>query len=126
MSKAEFHVFITRVKEPLAEPPSFGFQFDPETMECIRDIPVFDQGRARVVDLAVSPGIFKVGNSDGADYGSERVLVKLQALCNLQGKLRYLEGDRVMEEKHGDGKRRKIKDEDEYEASEVDFIRIRI
>lgn len=84
-SKADFHVFITRVKVPLVTPPSFGFAFDPETMECTKDFPDFPRGNStQTVDLAVSPGIFKAGNSDGANYDSERVLVKLQALCNLQ------------------------------------------
>ncbi len=86
LSKADFHVFITRVKLPLVQPPSFGFRFDPETMELVTAVPVFDLVNATepTVDLAVSPGIFKSGNADGANYGSERVLVKLQALCNLQ------------------------------------------
>ncbi len=82
LSKADFHVFITRVKLPLVQPPSFNFRFDPETMERITTIPVPDP--EPIVDLAVSPGILKSGNADGANYGSERVLVKLQALCNLK------------------------------------------
>jgi hypothetical protein len=62
-------------------------------MEFISDIPVFGQGNAvPVVDLPVSPGILKDGNSDGTNYGSERVLVKLQVLCNLKDALKCFEG----------------------------------
>ncbi len=88
LSKADFHVFITRVKLPLVQPPSFGFAFDPETMERVITIPVLGpENPVPIVDLAVVPGIFKAGNADGANYGSERVLVKLQALCNLRSVL---------------------------------------
>ncbi|KAK4233973.1 hypothetical protein C8A03DRAFT_19048 [Achaetomium macrosporum] len=96
LSRAYYHVFITRLKLPFVEPQSFGFQFDPETMELNSDISLSDQGKAgSVVDLAVSPGILKVGNSDGANYGSERVLAKLQVLCDLQGILERFERFRV-------------------------------
>ena len=94
LSKADFHVFITRVKLPLVRPPSFGFEFDPETMERVTTIPVpYPANLAEpIVDLAVSPGILKSGNADGANYGSERVLVKLQALCNLKPVLDFFSG----------------------------------
>ena len=100
LSKADFHVFITRVKLPLVQPPSFGFRFDPETMERVTAVPVFDTANVTepTVDLAVSPGIFKSGNAEGANYGSERVLVKLQALCNLQSILDLLSGDEPVQE----------------------------
>lgn len=93
-SRAHFHVFITRVKQPLVAPPSFGFAFDSETMECVKELPVIrgknSSGQMAIVDLAVAPGIIKAGNSDGTNYESERVLVKLQALCNLQETLAFL------------------------------------
>ena len=100
LSKADFHVFITRVKLPLVRPPSFGFEFDPETMERFTDMPLPDLANTteRVVDLAVSPGILKSGNADGANYGSERVLIKLQALCNLQPTLDFFFADEMVEE----------------------------
>jgi hypothetical protein len=88
LSKADFHVFITRIKLPLVSPPSFGFVFDPETMERIRAVPGMQPANSEpTVDLAVSPGILKAGNADGVNYGAERVLVKLQALCDLQAVL---------------------------------------
>lgn len=94
MSKADFQVFITRLKLPLAQPPKFGFDFDPETMECIKIIPLPSRSRnAPIVDLAVSPGNLRSGTSDGAHYNSERVLVKLQALCNFQSTLDLLVSD---------------------------------
>lgn len=92
LSKADFHIFITRVKLPLVSPPGFGFTFDPETMERVNGLPTFGQNDSEsIVNLAVSPGIFKAGNSEGANYASERVLVKLQALCNLQTVLESFE-----------------------------------
>lgn len=92
LSKADFHIFITRVKLPLVCPPSFGFTFDPETMERVSGLPTTGESDSEsIVNLAVSPGIFKAGNSEGANYGSERVLVKLQALCNLETVLEVFE-----------------------------------
>ncbi|KAL2257317.1 hypothetical protein VTK26DRAFT_339 [Humicola hyalothermophila] len=96
MSKADFHVFITRLKLPLVSPPKTGFGFDPETMECTRSIPPLPRQSGDSVptaDLAVSPGILKAGNADGAHYDSERVLVKLQALYNLKAMLKIVAGD---------------------------------
>lgn len=122
LSKAYFQVFITRVKLPLVIPPKFGFQFDPETMERIREVPGFNEDElSQTVDLAVSPGVFKAGNSDGANYDSERVLVKLQALCNLPATLAFLDGDKV-ENGGSDGAPTKIKQEEMDEDSEVDLL----
>jgi len=101
-SKADFHVFITRVKLPLVDPPSFGFPFDPETMERVKNLPTRSSGNVTsVVDLAVSPGIFKAGNSDGANYDSEHVLVKLQALCDLRATRKWFGIDGEQQEKSG-------------------------
>jgi hypothetical protein len=67
LAKADFHVFITRVKPPLVAPRNFGFQFDPETMERAKNIPDTSQGATvPTVDLAVSAGIFKAGSADGS------------------------------------------------------------
>ncbi|KAL2016083.1 hypothetical protein VTK56DRAFT_4290 [Thermocarpiscus australiensis] len=125
LARADFHVFITRVKLPLVQPPSFGFKFDPETMESIKDIPIVAYGNPAdqlpVVDLAVSPGIFKAGNSDGADYESERVLVKLQALCNLQTILGFFDGGKVTEDA-SDREQPKIKEEETEADGEVDML----
>ena len=106
MSKADFQVFITRLQLPMAQPPKFGFDFDPETMECIKTAPLLSRSRdAPVVDLAVSPDILKAGNSDGAHYNSERLLVKLQALCNLQPTLDLLVGEGEAKQEVDDGQR---------------------
>ncbi|KAK4154994.1 hypothetical protein C8A00DRAFT_13908, partial [Chaetomidium leptoderma] len=128
-SKADFQVFITRVKLPLVKPPSFGFPFDPETMECVKDLRGFPQGdSAPVVDLAVSPGIFKVGNSDGENYDSERVLVKLQALCNLQTVLGFFHRDEEHQEPSDaqgsliQTEDARIKNEDQWEECEVKSV----
>ncbi|KAK4032617.1 hypothetical protein C8A01DRAFT_20316 [Parachaetomium inaequale] len=105
MSRVHFRVFMSQAKAPLVDPHSFFFPFDSETMECVKDIPVFKQGRAvPIVDLPVSPGVFKAGNSDGANYDSERVLVKFQALFNLQSTLAFLDGGRVTGKECGDGR----------------------
>jgi hypothetical protein len=102
LARADFHVFITRVKLPLVSPPNLGFQFDPETMERAKVIPVSGQhAGSPVVDLAISPGLLKAGNSDGSNYHHERVLVKLQALCDLQPMLRFLEERRMSVEEGG-------------------------
>ncbi|KAK4035110.1 hypothetical protein C8A01DRAFT_18158 [Parachaetomium inaequale] len=102
LARADFHVFITRVKLPLVHPPNLGFQFDPETMERAKVIPVAGQhAGAAVVDLAISPGLIKAGNCDGSNYHHERVLVKLQALCDLQPTLRFLEERRMSVEEGG-------------------------
>jgi hypothetical protein len=102
LSRADFQVFITRVKPPLVDPPKFGFKFDSETMEQVKIIPISGQHASDpIVDLAVSPGLFKAGNSDGSHYHQERVLVKLQALCDLQPTLRFLEERRMSVEEGG-------------------------
>jgi hypothetical protein len=102
ISKADFQVFITRIKLPLVKPPSFGFPFDSETMELVKDVPIFQPNNfAPVVDLAISPGILKTGNADGTNYGSERVLVKLQTVCNLRPLLEFLHGDGMEQQGHG-------------------------
>jgi hypothetical protein len=111
MSRAHFHVFITRVKLPLAQPPSFGFKFDGQTMECSKELPLLKRDGPPVVDLAISPGIFKAGNADGKDYRSERVLVKLQALCNLQKILELLDKNEVADGDQHDKKEPYIKQE---------------
>jgi hypothetical protein len=104
MSKADLHVFITRVKLPLVGPPSFGFDFDHQTMEITKDVPLVDRrdsaDRKPVVGLAISPGIIKAGNSDGENYGSERVLAKLQALCNIPELLEYFENHKMARGNH--------------------------
>ncbi|KAH6632065.1 hypothetical protein F5144DRAFT_649466 [Chaetomium tenue] len=101
-SKADFQVFITRIKLPLVTPPGFGFPFDAETMELVKDIPrVPTNGFSPVVDLAVSPGILKSGNADGVNYGSDRVLVKLQTVCNLRPILDFFHGDGMEQQVHG-------------------------
>ena len=126
LSKAHFHVFITRVKLPLVSPPKFNFGFDPETMECIETIPISDlDGSVPAVDLAVSPGIFKAGNADGANYGTERVLVKLRALCHLQATMEFFgETQSVEEEQKPVAKAEGVyfKQEDLETDGEVDFI----
>ncbi|KAK4110218.1 hypothetical protein N656DRAFT_830865 [Canariomyces notabilis] len=125
LSKADFHVFITRVKLPLVEPPSFGFHFDDQTMEITKDVPLFDRrdsaDRKHIVGLAISPGIFKAGNSNGANYGTERVLVKLQALCNLQEMLVYFENQSVT---HGGRHQKQTDMEDLSTDAEVDMLSI--
>ncbi len=134
LSRANFHVFITRLKLPLANPPSFGFRFDPETMEGVKNFPTPNEDDPAVtVDLAVSPGIFKAGNADGENYGAERVLVKLQALCNLKELLDFFCGvkqeteDEVMQ----DGREIKeeprnepgfIKQEPDEDGDQVDLV----
>lgn len=101
-SKADFQVFITRIKLPLVTPPSFGFPYDAETMELVKDIPrIPTNGFSPVVDLAVSPGILKSGNADGANYSSHRILVKLQTVCNLRPILEFLHGDGMEQQVHG-------------------------
>ncbi|KAK3939512.1 hypothetical protein QBC46DRAFT_242012, partial [Diplogelasinospora grovesii] len=86
LSKASFRVFFTHVKPPLTQ-KNFGFSFDPETMDCREVIPGYNSvttlGRRQIVDLIVSPGLLKAGNSDGNHYDEERVLVKLSAVCNV-------------------------------------------
>ncbi len=85
LTRADYHVFLTQLKLPLVRPPRFDFNFDPETMERIRNLPVFESGNsAPIVNLVVSPGVIKAGSSDGSNYHSKRVLVKLQAICDLQ------------------------------------------
>ncbi|KAK3294583.1 uncharacterized protein B0H64DRAFT_190626 [Chaetomium fimeti] len=102
LARADFQVFITRVKLPLINPPSFGFRFDPETMEQAKTILVPRHNTvAPIVDLAVSPGLFKAGSSDGSHYHRERVLVKLQALCDVQSMLRLLKDGRGNGEESG-------------------------
>jgi hypothetical protein len=123
MSKAHFHVFITRVKLPLAHHPRFDFTFDPETMEYVKHMGSFPSGNGvPKVDLAVSPGIFKAGNSAGANYGSERVLAKLQAFCGLETLLAQVDGFDVKEERGRDEERVFIKQERE-ENCDVDMLR---
>ncbi len=85
LTRADYHVVITRLKLPLVRPPSCEFEFDPETMERVRSLPVFEHGNSTpTVNLVVSPGIIKTGRSDGSNYHSDLVLVKLQAVCDLQ------------------------------------------
>ncbi|GAB1319159.1 hypothetical protein MFIFM68171_09369 [Madurella fahalii] len=131
-SKADFHVFITRVKLPLLSPPSFGFRFDPETMKLTENVPFVGRYRSTnqgmIVDLAISPGILKAGNSAGENYESERVLVKLHALCNLQEMLEHW-GEPQEEMK--DGRRQqagrneetvRVKEEESCTDNDVDMI----
>jgi hypothetical protein len=120
LSRAHFHVFITRVKLPLVNPPSFGFQFDVQTMERISDIPMMAPADSEpTVDLAVSPGIFKAGNSAGANYNSERLLVKLRALCGLQDTLAVLDEESVTEEEINGEHQMPIKQEQEQDDIEM-------
>lgn len=85
LARADYQVFITRLPPPQANLPDLGFDFDPQTMEIIRDFPTMSPtGETMIVDLAISPGILKAGNADGTNYGTERILVKLRALCSLQ------------------------------------------
>lgn len=122
-SRADFHVFITRLKLPLVEPPELGFKFDRQTMECIKEVSSFGQGSAApTVDLAVSPGIFKAGNSDGANYSSERVLVKLQALCNLRDTLEFFGGGDRGTQQTGHGHETKVKRDDMVIDDDVDML----
>ncbi len=84
LARADYHVFMTRLNLPLVHPPSFGFEFDPETMERFRNLLAFEPGNsAPIGSLVVSPGIIKAGSSDGSNYHSQRVLVKLQVICDL-------------------------------------------
>lgn len=122
MSKAHFHVFITRLKEPLVHPPSFGFEFDSETMECVRHMNSTPRGNGvPIVDLAVSPGILKAGNSVGANHEVERVLAKLQAFCDLQWLLAHADSCDSKEEERGDEQQDLIKHERE-ENCDVDML----
>lgn len=134
-SRANFHVFITRLKLPLAHPPSFGFGFDSETMERTTSLPTLgeDDDPTAIVDLAVSPGILKAGNADGENYNAERVLVKLQALCNLKelldvfGAVKEEGKDEVMHDGPGikaepGPETRFIKQEPDEEGDEVDLV----
>jgi hypothetical protein len=129
-SKADFQVFITRLKLPLVVPPGFAFAFDPKTMECIKNITLPNTGNAtRTVDLAVAPGIFKAGNSDGVNYESERVLVKLRALCNLNATLECIFEEDDVTDEGGDGEQPGAPAEDIYikcepgEDDDVDMLR---
>ena len=84
LARADYHVFMTRLNLPLVHPPSFGFEFDPETMERFRHHPAFEPGNSSpIVNLVVSPGLLKAGSSDGSNYHFQRVLVKLQVICDL-------------------------------------------
>ncbi|KAH6856362.1 hypothetical protein B0I37DRAFT_443043 [Chaetomium sp. MPI-CAGE-AT-0009] len=117
-SKANFQVFITRIKLPLVTPPSFGFPFDAETMEIFKGVPLLEtEGSTPVVDLAVSPGILKTGNADGTNYNSERVLVKLQTLCNLRRVLE-LYGYGAEQQVRRSGQEAPIRAEDGYTIEE--------
>jgi hypothetical protein len=123
MSKAHFHVFITRVKQPLVHPPGFGFEFDSQTMESFKDMPNFGpENDIPVVDLAVSPGIFKAGNSAGENFTSERVLVKLQALCGLQDVLAILDKADVQEEELRGGEQQAFIKQEHEEDWDVDML----
>lgn len=132
MSKADFHVFITRVKVPLVNPPRFGFRFDPETMKVAETFPMLDYqktgGQNMMVDLAISPGVLKAGNFDGENYESERVLVKLEALCDLQAILGHCrEPQETMESDHSqqdsmDEETVRVKEEESYADNDVDMI----
>lgn len=70
-------------------------------MELAKDVPLLQtNGVAPVVDLAISPGILKTGNANGTNYGSGRVLVKLQTVCNLRPLLEFLHGDGMEQQIH--------------------------
>ncbi|KAG7287660.1 hypothetical protein NEMBOFW57_007173 [Staphylotrichum longicolle] len=122
LSKAPFHVFITRIKMPLVEPPKLGFEFDPDTMERVRSVGVEHwRNTIPIVDLAVSPGIFKVVNARGSNGRSDRVLVKLRALCNLQAAFTYLGIDEIKEERNED-RQAKVKDEEDYDVDMLEVV----
>ncbi|KAK3294585.1 uncharacterized protein B0H64DRAFT_443651 [Chaetomium fimeti] len=118
-SKADFQVFITRIKLPLVTPPSFGFPFDAETMELFKDVPLVTmEGTMPVVDLVVSPGILKTGSADGTNYNSDRVLVKLQTLYNLRPVLELLHYDGTQQQVHRGGQEAPMSAEDGYTMKE--------
>ncbi|KAK3953442.1 hypothetical protein QBC32DRAFT_312965 [Pseudoneurospora amorphoporcata] len=65
----------------------FGYNLDAGTMD---QIPLWpsnnqpEQASPPVVGMAVSPGLIKCGNADGTNYHSEKVLVKMWVVCDLE------------------------------------------
>ncbi|KAK4146082.1 uncharacterized protein C8A04DRAFT_10101 [Dichotomopilus funicola] len=94
LSRSDYQIFITRLSPPQAKPPDLGFDFDTRTMEIIRDFSTMSPPeKTTKVDLAISPGILKAGNTDGTNYGTESILAKLRALCNLKELLQMFAPD---------------------------------
>ncbi|KAH6635070.1 hypothetical protein B0J18DRAFT_37747 [Chaetomium sp. MPI-SDFR-AT-0129] len=94
LSRSDYQIFITRLSPPQAKPPDLGFDFDTRTMEIIRDFSTMSPPeKTTKVDLAISPGILKAGNADGTNYGTESILAKLRALCNLKELLQMFAPD---------------------------------
>jgi hypothetical protein len=81
-SKAYFRVYMNL---PLDGTGSGRPIFDAQTMDLIRHLSpeVDEEDRPMAVDLVVSPGLTKTGNSDGNNYDTSFVLIKPEVVCNL-------------------------------------------
>ena len=96
-SKAHYTVFLSNVEPPYT-PPFFDYAFVPEMM--VYALQTGSNGCHQseasqlTVDLAVSPGLIKSGDSNGTNYNTERVLIKLETVCNINDVL----GPKIKEE----------------------------
>jgi len=56
-------------------------EFDPENMVDVYYTGSTKGSLSRKVDLVLSPGVVKIGNGVGSEYGTSTVMIKRKVLC---------------------------------------------
>ncbi|ROW13225.1 hypothetical protein VPNG_04860 [Cytospora leucostoma] len=81
--KAEFTLVFTHANPDIRLIQRFGFPFSGAGMsDAFRNLNNRATRQAVVVDLVISPALFKQGNNDGADYHTSSYCIKMEVVCN--------------------------------------------
>lgn len=99
MSRAQY-TLIFSTSGSFQQPPMFGFTFDSNFMEYKSDFAgtsPLNENNEPLVDLVVSPGLLKLGDTDGRNYQSHKVLAMMGVVCNTRNFLGHLIQERVPE-----------------------------